>query len=71
MSRKTYVATHRCEKLLKENCSIRYGFRYDSFDRQVGWHLRHRTCDSEYDSTYLGSPIEVAYCPMCGYKLEQ
>lgn len=69
MSRKNYVATHRCEKLLKQNCSIRYGFKYDFSDSQIGWFLRRKEWDSEYDTTYLGNPIEVEFCPMCGCKL--
>lgn len=69
MKRKTYTATHRCEKMLKEKCSIRYGLKHDFVNGDYGWYLRHRIYDSEYDVTYLGNPVEIEFCPFCGEKL--
>lgn len=66
------MKTHRCEGSLKNHMSLRYTTVVERFSYgDLGWQLRKRDYDSEWDSTYLNWCCTVDYCPFCGMKLEK
>lgn len=66
------MRTHRCEKSLKANVSIRYEYRYATMlidDDYPTWRLFELEDNYPYDP-HLSHVAEIVYCPFCGTKLD-
>lgn len=66
-----YDNTHRCKKLLDNNCSIRYFINTKDFASRIlsGWYLFMFKEDLEWDWKGLSEVAKINFCPFCGEKL--
>jgi len=68
------LKTHRCEKSLKAEASIRYTYRSEFMrtpnDKET-WRLFHYIPDFDYDTTIQYHVSEIEYCPFCGLELSE
>ena len=65
------VINHRCDGLLKDKKSIRYGqpYRIAPHPEDIGWWLFGTKYDSEYGECYHRPIINLKYCPYCGENM--
>ena len=68
------MKTHRCEKSLKANVSIKYTYQSDfmrALKDKEAWRLFHYVANYDYDTVIPYHVAEIEYCPFCAKKLSE